>query len=120
LPLCNAIGGTHYDIAAGRPDALSFQPLARIDEPAERVWATEWVETAIALQGVKVTPAMRDRIDAALGLVAQNEPENRTLSELLVQLQQPELMGGSSHTRSGGRTVRCWTERPIRRIGRTT
>jgi type IV secretion/conjugal transfer VirB4 family ATPase len=102
LPLCKAVGGKHYDIAAGRPDALSFQPLARIDQPAERTWATEWVETAIALQGVKVTPAMRDRIDAALALVARNEPENRTLSELLVQLQQPELVAGLKPYTVGG------------------
>jgi type IV secretion/conjugal transfer VirB4 family ATPase len=92
LPLCKAIGGHHYDIAAGRPDALSFQPLARIDEAVERAWATEWVETVVALQGVRVTPSMRERIDTALALVAQNPVEHRTLSELLVQLQQPELV----------------------------
>jgi type IV secretion/conjugal transfer VirB4 family ATPase len=102
LPLCKAVGGRHYDIAAGRPDALSFQPLARINEPAERAWATEWVETAIVLQGVRLTPTMRDRIDAALMLVARNEPEYRTLSELLVQLQQPELVAGLKPYTVGG------------------
>ncbi|HXB23582.1 MAG TPA: hypothetical protein VNV25_02510 [Gemmatimonadaceae bacterium] len=102
LPLCKAVGGRHYDIVAGRADALSFQPLARIDEPRERAWATEWVETAVTLQGVRVTPAMRERIDTALALVARNEPEHRTLSELLVQLQQPDLMAGLKPYTIGG------------------
>ena len=43
--LAHAVGGSHYDLAAGRPDVLRFQPLARVDEPGERVWAAEWLET---------------------------------------------------------------------------
>ena len=91
--LCQAVGGRHYDVAAGRSDSLCFQPLARIDEGAERTWAAEWVETCVELQGVRVTPAMRERIDVALGLVAKNDAPHRTMSELLVQLQNPELVG---------------------------
>lgn len=90
--LCDAVGGRHYDVAAGRADALCFQPLARLDRAGERAWAAEWVETCVALQGVTVTPAMRGRIDVALGLVASNPIEHRTVSELLVQLQHPELV----------------------------
>src|SRR5574338_364289 len=57
--LAEAAGATHYDLAAGRPDALCFQPLARIDEPAERACAAEWLETLLGLQGVTVTPPLR-------------------------------------------------------------
>ena len=89
--LAHAAQATHYDLARGRPDALQFQPLARIDEPAERVWAGEWLETLVALQGVSVTPPMRARIDRALELVARNEPPQRTLTELAVQLQHDVL-----------------------------
>ena len=91
--LCRAVGGRHYDVAAGRTDSLCFQPLARIDEPSERAWAAEWIETCVELQGVRVTPAMRERIDSALDLVARNDAPHRTLSELLVQLQHAELVG---------------------------
>ncbi|HEU4754941.1 MAG TPA: hypothetical protein VFU47_17675, partial [Armatimonadota bacterium] len=42
--LARACGWTHYDIGAGRVDSLGFQPLARVDEPAERAWAAEWLE----------------------------------------------------------------------------
>src|SRR5207244_641201 len=34
--LAHAADARHYDLAAGRVDALAFQPLARIDDPAER------------------------------------------------------------------------------------
>ena len=33
-PLAQAAGARHYELAAGRPDALAFQPLARVDDPA--------------------------------------------------------------------------------------
>src|SRR5438445_519605 len=89
--LAHAAGARHYDLAAGRVDALSFQPLARIDDPAERAWAADWLETLFGLQGVPVTPPLRGRIDRALALVARNEPPHRTLIELIVQLQDETL-----------------------------
>ena len=89
--LALAAGATHYDLAAGRPDALRFQPLARIDEPAERAWAAEWLETVLALQGVQMTPPLRVRLNRALELVAGNAPPHRTLTELTVQLQHETL-----------------------------
>lgn len=89
--LAQATGAKHYDLAAGRADALRFQPLARIDEPSERAWAAEWLETVLGLQGLAVTPPLRVRIDRALELVALNERPYRTLTELTVQLQDDAL-----------------------------
>jgi type IV secretion/conjugal transfer VirB4 family ATPase len=89
--LAQAAGAQHYDLAAGRADALSFQPLAQLDQPLERAWAAEWLETVVGLQGVTVTPPLRERIDRALELVAQTEPPHRTLTELTVQLQDDTL-----------------------------
>src|SRR2546421_290218 len=89
--LVHAAGARHYDLAAGRVDALAFQPLARIDDPAERAWSADWLETLVGLQGVTVTPLLRGRIDRALALVARNEPPHRTLIELTVQLQDETL-----------------------------
>jgi type IV secretion system protein TrbE len=90
--LARAVGGSHYDLAAGRPDVLRFQPLARVHDPGERAWAAEWIETLAALQGVTITPAHRARIDRALALIAVNAPPHRTLTELLTQLQNAELL----------------------------
>src|SRR5690606_32124596 len=89
--LAKAAGATHYNIAAGRNDVVRFQPLARIDDPTERAWAAEWLEVLFALQGQDVTPALRKRIDRALELVARPPRENRTLTELSVQLQSRDL-----------------------------
>lgn len=92
--LARAAGATHYDLAAGRADSLRFQPLARIDQTSERLWAAEWLETALERQGVTVTPALRVRLDHALTLLAGNAPGHRTLTELMVQLQQDALVAG--------------------------
>src|SRR6266571_2852487 len=89
--LAQAAGARHYDLAAGRVDVLCFQPLARIDDAAERAWAADWLETLFGLQGVTVTPPLRVRIDRALELVARNDPPHRTLIELTVQLQDETL-----------------------------
>lgn len=89
--LAKAAGATHYDIAAGRNDVVRFQPLARIDNPTERAWAAEWLEVLFGLQGLDVTPSLRKRIDRALELVARSPRENRTLTELSVQLQSRDL-----------------------------
>src|SRR2546427_1469134 len=89
--LAQAAGARHYDLAAGRVDALCFQPFARIDDAGERAWAAEWLETVFALQGVTVTPSLRARIDRALELVARNDRPHRTLIELTVQLQDEML-----------------------------
>ncbi|HVH10943.1 MAG TPA: hypothetical protein VM736_14195, partial [Gemmatimonadales bacterium] len=89
--LAQAAGARHYDLAHGRVDVHAFQPLAHIDDDAERAWAADWLETVFGLQNVTVTPASRARIDRALELVARNERPHRTLLELAVQLQDEAL-----------------------------
>jgi type IV secretion system protein VirB4 len=89
--LASATGALHHDFAAGRPDALRLQPLAFIDELSERIWAAEWVETLVGLQGLAVTPPLRARIDRGLELLARNERKHRTLTELSVQVQHEAL-----------------------------
>jgi type IV secretion/conjugal transfer VirB4 family ATPase len=89
--LAKACGWTHYEIAAGESRSLGFQPLARVDDPVERAWAAEWLETIFDLHGNKLTPVQRERIDDALRLLASMEREHRTLTDLRVQLQDPEL-----------------------------
>lgn len=89
--LAKACGWRHYDIGAGGGGGLGFQPLARVDEPEERAWAAEWLEVLFDLHGVTLTPAQRQKVDAALALLAEMPREHRTLTDLRVQLQDPEL-----------------------------
>jgi type IV secretion system protein VirB4 len=89
--LARAAGATHYDLAASRPDALRFQPLAQVSRPSERAWAAEWLETLLALQGVNLTSVLRAKLERAIELIAGNELPHRTLTELTVQLQDETL-----------------------------
>jgi type IV secretion system protein VirB4 len=88
-PLVRASGGEHYDIM-GEHGSPQFCPLARIDDPAERAWAAEWLETLIALQGITLNPGHRRAIFNALTLLADSE--SRTMTDLLHgPLQEPVL-----------------------------
>jgi type IV secretion system protein TrbE len=89
--LAKACGWTHYDIAAVENGPVGFQPLARVDRAVERAWAAEWLETIFDLHGITITPVQRERIDAALRLLANMERQHRTMTDLRVQLQDPEL-----------------------------
>jgi type IV secretion system protein VirB4 len=87
--LARAAGARHYDLAV---EAVRLQPLARIDDPAERLWALDWLEVVLATNGVAVTPAARQSLDAALQLLATEPPAHRRLSDLLPQIQDRELV----------------------------
>jgi type IV secretion system protein VirB4 len=103
--LARAVGGAHYDIGDGpapisrdqtrgdnRPDDVGLQPLADVDQATERAWAAAWLETLFEFQGVELTPQRRVRIDHALSLLAEQLRPFRTLTELTVHLQEPELV----------------------------
>jgi type IV secretion/conjugal transfer VirB4 family ATPase len=86
--LAKAAGARHYDLVN---EPVALQPLAQVDRPGERLWALEWLETVLAVNGVGVTPAGRQALDAALRLLASEPPEHRRISELLPQVQDGEL-----------------------------
>lgn len=86
--LARAAGARHYDL--GR-EPVALQPFAQIERSGERLWALEWLETVLGLQGVHVTPAARQALDAALHLLALEPPRHRRLSDFLPQLQERDL-----------------------------
>ena len=92
--LVNACGGTYYDIG-GEKSELAFCPLKRIDTPADQAWAAEWIEIMLALQGVNVTPAMRQIVYEAV--VRLTRSPRRTLTEFVAELQDDELRQALSH-----------------------
>jgi len=103
LPLALAAGGHHYDIAADRPDDITFYPLALVHEPGEFTWATEWLETLFVLQGIKFTPERRAAVENALRQLAQQPDRTLTVlgpalaskdAELAIALS-PYTLGGS-------------------------
>jgi len=88
-----AMGGAHHALGAAEADGttLAFQPLADIDDAAERGWAAEWIAALLAHEGVPVTPDVKDAIWTALGCLASAPRDERTMTGLALLLQSNAL-----------------------------
>jgi len=84
-----AMRGQHHELGAGygAGDALAFQPLRRIDDPAERSWAAEWIAALLDAEKVIITPEVKDAVWSALGSLASAPPQERTMTGLGLLLQ---------------------------------
>ncbi|HVZ06621.1 conjugal transfer protein TrbE [Rhodopila sp.] len=103
-----AMGGDWHDLggslSAGSEHSVSLQPLARIDDPAERAWAAEWVAAILAKEGVTIDPTAKEHVWSALTSLASSPVGERTITGLAVLLQstalkqalQPYCVGGPS------------------------
>src|SRR5262249_52841913 len=77
-----AVGGAVYEPGNDRAP-VAFQPLASIDDPAERVWASQFVLTLLVAQGIEEGPTIKLAIDDTLAnLAAQPDRRQRTLTML--------------------------------------
>src|SRR5690606_17107004 len=67
-----AMGGAHHALGSSEADgeALAFQPLARIDDMAERSWAAEWIAALLEHEKVAVDPQVKDAVWTALRSLA--------------------------------------------------
>lgn len=73
---------------AFEPDgALPLQPLAGVDDEAERAWAAEWLGDMVAAAGAELTPARREEIWSALAVLADAPPAQRTLTVFCALVQ---------------------------------
>ena len=89
-----AMGGEHHALGAAPDDitnALAFQPLRDIDDPATRSWAAEWIGALLAHEHVTVTPEVKEVVWSALGNLATAPAEERTLTGLSVLVQANAL-----------------------------
>ena len=90
-----ACGGDWQDLGSSlsedSDEAVLLQPLARIDEPAQRNWASEWLQAILAAEGVTVDPETKDRLWSALSSLASAPVAERTLTGLAVLLQSQAL-----------------------------
>ncbi|UAK25447.1 conjugal transfer protein TrbE [Sphingomonas nostoxanthinifaciens] len=88
-----AMGGAHHALGVGSDagDVLAFQPLQRIDEPAERAWAAEWIAALLDAERVVVTPEVKDAVWSAIGSLASAPPQERTMTGLALLLQSNAL-----------------------------
>ncbi|MEG3145022.1 conjugal transfer protein TrbE [Sphingomonas sp. RT2P30] len=89
-----AMGGDWQDLGHSLHEGgggVLLQPLARIDEPAERNWAAEWLAAILAGEGVVIDPATKEHLWSALGSLASAPVAERTLTGLAVLLQSQPL-----------------------------
>ena len=91
LPLTFACGGDHYEIGDSemQKPALAFCPLSDLGTDGDRAWAIEWVEMLVALQGVTITPDLRNAISRQIGLMAT--APGRSLSDFVSGVQVREI-----------------------------
>ena len=89
-----AMGGDWEDLGLALSKdaaAVQLQPLACIDDAAERAWAQDWIAGLLAREGVSIDPTARDHLWSALTSLASAPVEERTLTGLSVLLQSNEL-----------------------------
>lgn len=92
-PLTLAVGGDHYEVGAA--STLAFCPLAELSTDQDRAWAAEWIETLVAMQGVKVTPNHRNAIARQMSLMAT--APGRSLSDFVSGVQMREIKDALLH-----------------------
>ncbi|MFZ5702980.1 MAG: conjugal transfer protein TrbE [Pseudomonadota bacterium] len=90
-----AMRGDWQDLGSSLSDesasSVHLQPLARIGEPAERNWASEWLGAILASEGVALDPAAKEHLWSALTSLSTAPVSERTLTGLAVLLQRHEL-----------------------------
>ena len=103
-----AMDGDWHDLGGALSDGdenpVALQPLAWIDDPSERGWATEWIGAILAREKIEITPEVKDHLWSALTSLASAPRQERTLTGLSVLLQsnslkralQPYCLGGPS------------------------
>jgi type IV secretion system protein VirB4 len=90
-----AMGGDWQDLGGALSDdvamPVALQPLAKIDDAAERGWAAEWVANILEREKVTITPESKEHIWTALSSLASAPAAERTLTGLSVLLQSNAL-----------------------------
>ncbi|MEG3089291.1 conjugal transfer protein TrbE [Sphingomonas sp. PB4P5] len=90
-----AMGGDWQDLGHTPQDeaahGVRLQPLARIDDLAERSWAAEWLGAILASEGVPLDPQGKEHLWAALNSLASAPVSERTITGLAVLLQSQPL-----------------------------
>ena len=66
------------------------------------MWAEDWLETLLGLQGVVLAPSQRKALHRALELLGNAPPDARTLTDLTHSLQDQTLRDGLHHYTLGG------------------
>lgn len=95
LTLAHGRSGAFFRL--GGEGGPTLCPLAEIDTRGDRAWATDWLEGLVEMQGVVVTPEMRQRLRDSVTELAESTQDNsnraasRTLTALCAHLLDRKL-----------------------------
>ena len=98
--LTNAVGGSHHVLGVGG-GSETFSPFHAIDDPAERAWATDWIEDLCRVQGIEPTLEQRELIRDALRDTA-DLGGSRTFSAVSNAIQDLEIKNALQPYCAGG------------------
>ena len=83
-----AMKGDWHDLGGALSDSASepvaLQPLAMIDDAAERGWAAEWIAAILAREKIDMTPEAKEHLWSALSSLA-SAPVGRTHADRSVR-----------------------------------
>ena len=85
-----AVGGAIFEPGNER-SPVAFQPLARIEDRAERQWASRFILNLLVAQHMDETPEVQRDVDQALAILATDAREHRTLTVFSAMLESPDL-----------------------------
>lgn len=88
--LTEAVGGRFFDLA-NNSGGMSFQPLAKIDDENERMWALGWLTDYLESVKVEVTPELTKYVSDALVSMATLPVGHRSMTTLCSTVQNKEL-----------------------------
>ncbi len=104
--LCNALGGTYYDIGGEHSADINFCPLGAVDRPSERAWAEDYIETLLKFQGLAVLAPHRSMIRATLELLGKAEPDRRTMTDFVQKINDKDIRAAlEPYTLKGGNAM---------------
>ena len=92
--ITKAMGGSFYDI--GADTQINFAPLTHLNSPSDITWATEYLEFLLELQDISINARGRSELFEQVSLLAQSEPEHRTITDLCATIQNKEVLAGLS------------------------
>ena len=108
--ICFDVGRTHTQLTQhadgehvnlGGQLSHQLQPLRYIDTDTDRLWAENWITALCSVANVEVTPAERNEIAHAITLVAATPMNQRTLTQLRVNLPSRIAQVIASYTIEG-------------------
>jgi type IV secretion/conjugal transfer VirB4 family ATPase len=102
--LAHAMGGAFYEL--GPEGQVALAPYRDLDSPDRILWAQTYSGAIVQLHGVDLTPERREEIRSAISRLAASPPDQRTMTELQITLQDRALRSVFAfYTEGAGRVL---------------